>query len=155
VSTRRDDLLAEFQQPINGLDLASAVTLYIQPLCEEIASLDPSHWARFNERLLNDLPLDFISRVRSEMKTFWGTAGSDQLLALFDQLQELLIGIGISPSIAKTRVALAAKFAITSLAGWERSVAISKAVVDGLPALRDDLIAMTVAMLEAKTDGRS
>jgi AcrR family transcriptional regulator len=155
VSSRRDELLAEFQQPIYRLDLPSAVTLYIQPLCSEIGSLDPSHWARFNERLLNDLPLDFVAWVRNEMANYRGTSASDQLLALFGRLQELLVGVGISPLTAQTRVALAAKFVITSLAGWERSVAIGKADADGLPALQDDLISMTVAMLEAKTDGRS
>jgi len=151
VSRRRDDLLAEFQQPIPRLDLPATVSLYIQPLCEEIGSLDPSHWARFNERLLNDLPLDFITRVRIEKAHYHGTAASDQLLELFDRLRELLVGSGISPSLAQTRVALAAKFVIASLAGWERSVAIGEAGAEGLPALRDDLISMTVAMLEAKT----
>jgi len=150
VSQRRDELLAQFQLPIRRLDLPAAVALYIQPLCEEIGSLDPSHWARFNERLLNDLPLDFISRVRTDRVLDQGTAASDQLLALFDRLRELVVASGISPAMARTRVALAAKFVIASLAGWERSVAIEEAGAEGLPALRDDLISMTVAMLEVK-----
>jgi AcrR family transcriptional regulator len=155
VSRRRNELLAEFQQPIARLDLPAAVTLFIQPLCDEIGSLDPSHWARFNERVLNDLPLDFISWVRTDRANFRGMASSDQLLELFDRLRELVLAFVMSPTMAQTRVALAAKFAITSLASWERSVAMGKAGAHDLPALRDDLISMTVAMLEAKTDGRN
>jgi AcrR family transcriptional regulator len=155
VSRHRDEMLADFQQPIQRLDLPSSVTLYIHPLCEEMASLDPSYWARFNERLMNNLPLDFITWVRTEMSSYWGTAGSDQLLAVFDRLQELIIGLGVSAPMAQDRVALAGKFVITSLAGWERSVAIGTISAGGLPALRDELISMTVAMLEAKTVGRN
>jgi hypothetical protein len=82
-------------------------------------------------------------------------ASSDQLLELFDRLRELVLAFVMSPTMAQTRVALAAKFAITSLASWERSVAMGKAGAHDLPALRDDLISMTVSMLEAKTDGRN
>ncbi|MEP6563188.1 MAG: TetR/AcrR family transcriptional regulator [Nakamurella sp.] len=153
IADRRDELVGELQQPIGRLEVPEVVTLYIQPLCDEIGSQHPSHWARFNEHFLQDLPLNFIPWVRPDMSRFEGTASSDQLLELFERLRELLTAIGLPLAMAETRVALAARFVIASLAGWERSVASGDAVADELPALRDDLIAMTVALLKSTPSG--
>jgi len=155
VSGRRDQMLEQLAQPLNRLQTRAVVTLYVKPLCDEIGSLQPSHWARFNERLLQDMPLNFIPWVRSDRGRFEGSASTDQLLALFGRLRSLLVELGFSSAMAENKVALAARFVIAALAGWERSVALGQLQVAELPALRDELIAMTVAMLETRSESRN
>ena len=146
VGVRRASLL---DQPLDDIGLIRALEVYIWPTSEEISSLTPSYWARFNERFLQTQPVNFIPWVRTDTARFEGPIGHELLLGVFERLRVLLVMSGIPANDAETRVALAARFVVGAFAAWEHSVDFGSRHPKDLPTYSADLVLMTAALLQA------
>lgn len=146
VGARRAALMDE---PWDGMDLMTVLRLYIRPTSDEIGSLSPSYWGRFNERFLQMQPVNFIPWVRTDAARFDGQIAQELLLVLFERLRIIVIADGVPVNDAETRVALAVRFVTGAFAAWENSVDIGERKPEGLYAYSTGLISMTAALLRA------
>lgn len=128
------------------LDRAEIVRTWIQPITDEMAALQPSYWARFNDRMLEQRPLVFLAGVRTDLVSFEGDLPFDTLLRLLNQLEKLTLG-GTQP-FSDERVALTVRFVIGSLAAWERDNDAGREPRP-LQEFTDDLSAMADALLDS------
>ncbi|SDH82333.1 regulatory protein, tetR family [Rhodococcus triatomae] len=129
--------------------LRELVAAYICPIVTEIGSHTPSCWARFNEQWIVGARLDFVTdpglSAQPEERELRESLTHD-LRALFARIADALVHL--DPPDRPRRVALAARFVISALAAWERDNEIDGATTS-LDALSDELVTLTVAVLEA------
>ncbi|MET1006076.1 MAG: hypothetical protein ABWX96_11030 [Propionibacteriaceae bacterium] len=146
VERRRAAFLLAAGTDLRQVDLRTAVTCYVTAFTDELASLTPSYWARFNERTLQERPLNFVDWVTVDLERFSGTVPLHSLLALFGRMRELT-GYGVEP-VAGNRVALTVRFVITTLAAWERDSEAGHSSWRNLDELGSDLIEMAMSILD-------
>lgn len=146
VGDRRAAMLADLDRPVAELDRRTAWELYIRPIAEEIAAGRPSYWARFNERMLQQRPLNFLGQVRPSL----GQDADPQIVTLLDVFDRLCSSAAPTVrEVAEIRVALAMRFVTASLAAWERAADAGEVQAEALTAYVDELVAMTDGMLTA------
>lgn len=146
VETRRIAFLAAAGVSIDQVDQRTALTCYVKTLTDEIASLEPSYWARFNERVLQERPFNFLDWVSEDLERFSGLVPLSSLLLLFGRLRSITAS-GIEP-VAGNRVSLTVRFVITALAAWERDTVSGHTSWRNLDDLTADLVAMATAILD-------
>ncbi|WP_280762071.1 TetR/AcrR family transcriptional regulator [Prescottella agglutinans] len=128
--------------------LAALVGAYVHPFVAEVASHEPSYWARFNEQWLTGVHMDFVTRPTSLVPDDprYPKVGGMSLL------KELLADIGaelthIDESLRARRVALMARFVVAGMASWEREATTGTAV--DLESLESELTSLSIALLRA------
>jgi len=148
VERRRADFLAAAGTSLERVDLRTALTCYVTAFTDEMASLTPSYWARFNERALQEAPLNFIDSVAVDLERFSGQVPLHDLLTLFGRMRDLTAS-GIEPA-AGNRVALTVRFVITTLAAWERDSEAGRSSWRNLDELAADVIDFSMSILYSR-----
>lgn len=101
--------------------LEALVEAYLRPFVMEVDACSPSYWARFNEQWLAGMRSDFVASPQPLVPddpaypTIPGLEGLKELLG--DMAAEL---DHLPTADRPARVALAARFAVSALASWER-----------------------------------
>jgi AcrR family transcriptional regulator len=132
---------------VHRLDQQAALSCWVGSVTGEMASLDPSYWARFNERVLQERPLNFVDWVTADLERFPGSVPLDSLLSVFGRLRELTLA-GQEPA-AGNRVALTVRFVIGALAAWERDQEAVESAGQSLVELSSELVQLALAILNA------
>lgn len=126
--------------------LGALVEAYVRPFVSEIAACSPSYWARFNEQWLAGIRSDFVASPQplvADDPAYPPIPGLDGLKRLLTDIATELTHLPAGDRPA--RVALAARFVVSSLASWERDRVAG--VWRDLDAFETELCALMLALL--------
>ena len=150
INERRVELLTA-ARGAGPIELATLVSIYIDPLAAELMRSEPSYWARFNEQFLAGAPLNvFDPQVAADRHS----PEVDTVSVLTDVLNQIIKRLKHLPTADRSRrVALMTRFVIGALAAWERDSQTGHR--QDLDQLNKELLNLALALLLAPAPRRA